>query len=176
MKTARRSSGFTILEVLIVLSIVVLIAGLLAPRIWFPPSLDSAVRQMSGLIRALHDQSRSTKRLYRLNFNTRTGEYWVTTIDGAVESPVTETQFRDRRSLPRDIQFQEILVGHRGRVGGGHAFMQFFPVGRVEPTVIKLKDGQELVSLLVHPVLGTVRILKGHKVLRGWKDVALHVL
>ncbi len=145
----------------------------MTPRMWFPQNLDRAARQIGGLIQALHDQSRSTKLMYRLHFNMSKGQYWVTFLNGPNESPVSDTLFQGHRSLPEDVQFQDVMIGHSSRGGESDTFMQFFPVGRVDPTVIHLMDQEEVVSLLVHPVTGTVRIEKGHVVPRGWKNAAM---
>ncbi len=143
------------------------------PQIRLPQSLDRTAQQIGGLIQALHDKSRATKLMYRLHFNITTGQYWITSVRGVVELPITETLFRDPRSLPQDVQFQGILVSHRGHVSAGDTFMQFFPVGRIEPTVIFLMDQVEVMSLLVHPVTGSVQVMKGHYIPRGWKDVSM---
>lgn len=172
MRSPSGSQGFTLLELLVVLVILIVLAGLSIPHIRLPQTLEGAARQMSGLIQALHNTSRAKKLMYRLHFNVPTGEYWVTAIQGAIEGPVQDPQFRGPRSLPQDVQFQEVLVGRRGHTKENTIFMQFFPVGRIEPTVIYLRNQEDVLSLLVHPVTGSVRIVKGHYVPRQWKDLS----
>ncbi len=173
MRSSRRHHGFALLELLVVLLILIVVAGLSIPQIGLPQSLDGAARQISGLIQALHAKSRASKLMYRLNFDIAKGQYWVTSIQGAVEVPAQETQFQVSRFLPQGVQFQEIVVSHRGQGRNNTRFMQFFPVGRIEPTVIYLMNQEDVLSLLVHPITGSVRIMKGHYVPRRWKGISV---
>ncbi len=154
------------------LLILIVVAGLSIPSIRLPPSLDGAARQISGLIQILHAKSRASNLMHRLHFDVATGQYWVTSIKGSVEAPAQEAQFQSSRSLPQDVHFQEIVVSHRGQDRNNRTFMQFFPVGRIEPTVIYLMNQEDVLSLLVHPVTGSVQIMKGHYVPRRWKDIS----
>ena len=172
MRPSRGSQGFSLLELLAVLVILIVIAGLSIAQIRLPQNLDGTARQISGLIQALHDKSRASKLMYRLHFNINTGKYWVTSVKGNLDLPAQETLYRNPRSLPQDVQFQGILVSHRGYGRENDMFMQFYPIGRVEPTVIYLMNQVEERSLLVHPITGSVRIMKGHYVPRTWKDVS----
>ena len=165
--------GFTIIELLLVLSLLIIIVAVVTPNIRLPQNLETTARQIAGMIQGIHDKSRASKRMHRLHFNLRTGQYWVTTVTGLIESPASDTLFRGRRTLPPDIQFQDVMGSQRSRLREGKTFMQFFPVGRSEATIIYLQDQEKSVSLLVHPITGTVQVKQGHMIPREWKDVSI---
>jgi general secretion pathway protein H len=172
-KAQKFEQGFSLLELLVVVFILSLLAGLIVPKVWLPRDLDGTARQLGGLVQALHDKSRATKVLYRLHFQMDQGLYWVTVVNGRNEYPATDQMFRGRRTLPQGVQFQNVMVSSRGWVREGEVFTQFFPVGRVEPTVIHLAATGRAVSLLVHPVTGSVEVVNGNFFPRGWKDGAM---
>lgn len=169
----RYEHGFSLLELLVVLFILTILVGVIAPRVWVPQYLDGTARHLGGLVQALHDKSRANKVLYRLHFQVDLGQYWVTVVNGRNEYPASDQIFRGRRNLPGGVQFQNVMVSSRGWVREGEVFTQFFPVGRVEPTVIHLADTGRVVSLLIHPVTGSVRVVNGNFFPRGWKDGAM---
>ncbi len=161
--------GFTLLELLLVLFLLTIVTGLIMPKLWEPEDLHRTSRQLAGMIHTLYDQSRSSKILYRLYFDAQDGSYWATKLEGQNEQPVSSPLFGGRRTLPSNIYFQQILIGSQPRPG--EQYMQFFPVGRVEHAVIHLADDEDVLSLIVHPLTGSVKIVNGEFVPRSWKQI-----
>ncbi len=149
-----------------VLFILTIMVGLVIPKMWSQSDLKHSSRQLAGIIHSLFDESRSSKTLYRLHFNVREGSYWVTVLKGRQEHPVAMPLIGERHTLPSEVHFHQVLIGSQLRKGP--QFMQFFPVGRVDPTVIQLTDDENVLSLVVHPLNGTVRIVKGNFVPKKW--------
>jgi len=73
------SSGFTLIEIILVLALFGAIAALILPNIGL--TIDSrmamALRELTGTLRSTYDQAVLSGRIHRLVLNLRSGEYWV---------------------------------------------------------------------------------------------------
>jgi prepilin-type N-terminal cleavage/methylation domain-containing protein len=153
--------GFTLIEVSVFLLIVAVLLAFVTPRFraLTEYELKSSSRRLAGTIRYLFNQAVIRHTLYRLNYDLKKDEYWVTYPDESKEFKEDLSILSSRVRLPGTIHFEDIVTQHRGKIYEGETFTQFFPNGWVEETIIHLGDTRERhYSLLVMPLTGKVRI------------------
>jgi general secretion pathway protein H len=154
--------GFTLIEVSVFLLIVAVLLAFVTPRFraLTEYELKSSSRRLAGTIKYLFNQAAIRHSDYRLNYDLKKDEYWVTYWDDeAGEFKEDLSTLSSRVRLPDTIHFEDIVTQHRGKIYEGETFTQFFPNGWVEETIIHLGDTRERhYSLLVMPLTGKVRI------------------
>jgi general secretion pathway protein H len=121
--------------------------------------IKSSSRRLAGTIRYLFNEAAIRHVRYRLNYDLKKGEYWVTHLDEGREYKEDPSILSSRVRLPGNIHFEDIVTQHGGKVYDGVTFTQFLPIGWAEETIIHLGDGRERhYSLLIIPLTGKVRI------------------
>lgn len=153
--------GFTLIELVVALSIIGLVLLLSFPRVQhlFGDDLRNASRHLIGTIRYLYNEASASKKIYRLNYDLAEKKYWITVLDEEGKFVSADDAMAKRTFLPRKIQFQDIYTLHNGKVTEGEVFTQFYPEGRVDRTVIHLKEtDKNLMTLIVNPLTGKVAV------------------
>ena len=136
-------SGFTLIELVMVLAIIGIALGLVAPRFsgfLGTAELGSTARILAGTARAVHNEAARRGHEIVLHLNLDRNEYWVTykTKEG-VEKEVGG-MFLKKRSLPKGIKFKDIVLHNKYVTAQGEVSLVYSPLGRVGRTVIHLED------------------------------------
>ncbi|MFB0507166.1 MAG: prepilin-type N-terminal cleavage/methylation domain-containing protein [Thermodesulfobacteriota bacterium] len=153
--------GFTFIELSVVLLILAVLLAFVTPRFreLTEYEIKTSSRRLAGTIKYLFNEAAMRHLHYRLNYDLKKGEYWVTYLGEGREFKEDPSILSSRVRLPTNIHFEDIVTQHRGKVYEGETFTQFFPIGWVEETIIHLEDRRERhYSLLVMPLTGKVRI------------------
>lgn len=140
------SSGFTLLELMIVIFLVALLLGL--SSFFFANNLSStrlnaATREMSAVIRYARAQAQMNSSAQTLTIDTDTGEY--------------ELEGRGTKKLSPDISIK-VLDQTSGEVLQGKQQLIFQAIGGVEARTIVLSGGKKTVNIEMDPVVGSVVI------------------
>lgn len=154
-------TGLTLIELSAVLLILAVLLTFLTPKLrdLTEYHIKSSSRRLASTIKYLFNEAAIRHTYYRLNYDLKRGEYWVTYLDEGKEFKEDPSVLSSRVRLPGGIHFEDIVTQHRGKVYDGEAFTQFFPNGWVEETIIHLGDKRgRHYSLLVMPLTGKVRI------------------
>lgn len=178
--------GFTLVELTIVLAILAFLFLVLIPRFDFVSdnNLRTASRRLAGTIQSLVLEATATKRVHRLHYSLTKGEYRVTALQevgldvmsgGKVveERPASETISSAKGSLPDGVVFLDVSTFLKGKMTGGEAVTHFYPVGRVEKTVIHLQSSsassasgggeqKKVQTLVVDSLTGRVKVYDGY--------------
>lgn len=138
-----RERGFTLIELVMVLAIILVVFGLVLPRFsgfLGSAELGSSARILAGTARAIHNEAGLRGHEIALHINLDRDEYWATykTQEG-VETEL-EGMFLKRRSLPKGISFKDIVLHNKYVTQDGEVKLIYSPLGRVGRTVIHLQD------------------------------------
>jgi type II secretory pathway pseudopilin PulG len=154
----RSSSGFTILEIILVLFLLVGLLGIVLPRISLGENLGSVGRRMVGTVRSLQSLAMSTQKTVRLYVDMDRGVYWPVLLDGNQEKVPTDATWATPLNLPDTIRFSDILAG-QGKKESGRVDLFFYPTGRIDPATMHLVDARNnILAIAIEPVTGAIRM------------------
>jgi|CXWL01.1.fsa_nt_gi type II secretory pathway pseudopilin PulG len=154
----RSSSGFTILEIIIVLFLLAGLLGIILPRISLDENLSSVGRRMVGTVRSLQSLAMSTQKTVRLYVDMDRGTYWPVILDGNQEKIPTDATWATPMNFPTAIRVTDMLVS-QGKKESGRVNLSFYPTGRIDPVTMHLIDGQNnILAIAIEPVTGAIRM------------------
>jgi prepilin-type N-terminal cleavage/methylation domain-containing protein len=137
---ARRTGGFTLIEMMVVLALIALIAAFAVPGIssYFKVSLNSAARELASTIKETYNSSAMSGRVYRVVYDMKENSYWcesgpqtflldtnesrereerrkrfAKTTDAkpaAAKFSIDKTVTRKKITLPRGVVFEDIIT------------------------------------------------------------------
>lgn len=153
-----KKNCFTIIELVIVLLILGISAGIAAVKLdAFIPSMrmDSASRNLAGLINHLYDASISDGKIYGLRYNATDNYYEVRLIwdeknDTDRELDEESQKLSGRTYLPEGVKFKEIKDDFGQSIPRYNDKMEvrFDPSGFITPHRIYLEDTNERIITL----------------------------
>ena len=154
----RTSNGFTILEIIIVLFLLVGLLGIVLPRISLDENLSSVGRRMVGTVRSLQSLAMLTQKTVRLYVDMDRGVYWPVILDGNQEKIPTDATWATPLNLPSTIRFSDMLLV-QGKKDTGRVDLSFYPTGRVDPVTMHLVDARNnILAIAIEPVTGAIRM------------------
>ncbi len=153
--------GVTLVELTMVMLIMGILVALSIPRLGrlTGRNLRVSCRRLSGTAKYLFHRATVGRTIYRLNYDLKANEYWVTFRDENLEF-VSDTAVLSRRvRLPEDVSFEDIVIVGRGKFTEGDVKTHFFPKGWVEETLVHLKDARgRQASIHILPLSARIRI------------------
>jgi type II secretory pathway pseudopilin PulG len=157
-KGLRASTGFTILEIIIVLFLLVGLLGIILPRISLDENLGSVGRRMVGTVRSLQSMAMTTQKTIRLYVDVDRGSYWPVILDGNQEKTPTDVAWATPLNLPSSIRFLDIFTTP-GKKEAGRVYLSFYPTGRIDPTTLHLVDARNnVLAIAIEPITGAIRM------------------
>jgi len=177
--------GFTLLEVLIALTLVALFSALAVPTLnsVFRTGAESFAVQTASLLREARDRALLTKSVVRVHFDLDKQEYWVEEGPDSVLIPAerkndrrteeekqNDSPFRllreitpKKRTMPYGVKVRQVIVPRqRNPIQEGSADIYFFPNGTGDGAIIGIEDFEKKAqSLWLHPLTGSSRIQAG---------------
>lgn len=164
----RRRAGFSLIELIIVLALISVIAGMLAPM--FGSTMGSiqfrnARNDLIGLIQFVQEMAVRDSREYRVYLDKRENVYWVERLvehKGTVKvfEPVTEFWGQKTR-LPDYVELTQVKA--RKSRGSDEAYVGCYPNGASDEARITIQDKRRsgrLMRLEVSGALGRVDVVR----------------
>lgn len=141
--------GFTLLELIVVVFIISLLAGLVFPSFSGMESrqISSDARMVSSLMRYLNDSSTASKETISLEFDLREGVLSWNGPEGKKKEQI--------RTLAG------VYLESKGLIREGSVTLFFSPSGLQEYTEILLRDDKREMKISFNPVSGRAKILPG---------------
>ena len=136
--------GFTLIELTMVILIMGILLAFSIPRLGHLTgrNLSLSCRRLSATVTYLLHRATVKRTIYRLNYNLKTGEYWVTYRDENLEFVTDPSGPARKAKLPRDVSFEDIALVGRGIFTEGEVQTHFFPKGWVDETFVHIKDAR----------------------------------
>ncbi len=152
------SNGFTILEIIIVLFLLVGLLGIILPRISLDENLSSVGRRMVGTVRSLQSLAMSSQKTVRLYVDMDRGVYWPMILDGNQEKISTDPTWATPLTLPATIRVSDVLLS-QGKKESGRVDLFFYPTGRIDPMTMHMMDTKNnILAIAIEPVTGAIRM------------------
>lgn len=175
-RTVRGASGFTLLELTVVLFILTLATVLVAPafsRSFGQAQLKAATRDLAALCRLARTQAIANQDVLEVVLDRQTNRYWLRGPDwivgrlsgvdhvATVEDPEQQVQMRQARvrSLPPGVSLKSVLLATGPLRSDERGGIAFFPQGSSTGGSIDLSDEKgRAYRIVVDPSVGMVRI------------------
>ena len=152
------AAGFTILEIILVLFLLVGLLGIILPRISMEENLGSVGRKMVGNVRSLQSLAMTTQKTVHLYLDIDRGVYWSMILDGSQEKLPGDPAWGTPLKLPETIRFSDILVS-QGRKESGRVDLFFYPTGRIDTATMHLmNERNDILAIAIEPVTGAIRL------------------
>lgn len=154
----RSSSGFTILEMILVLFLLAGLLGIVIPRMSFGENVGTVGRKLVGTIRSLQGMAILSQKTVRLYLDLDRGLYWPMVLDGNQEKTPIDATWTIPFALPDSIRFVDVVTA-QGRRESGRADFYLYPNGRIDTATIHVIDtGNNLLGLAIEPVTGLITV------------------
>jgi type II secretory pathway pseudopilin PulG len=152
------SRGFTMLEIMLVLFLIVGMLSLVIPRISFGENLGSVTRRWVGALKSFQEMAMMTQKTVRLYVDMDRGMYWPMVIDGKEEKIPLDPTWAMPITLPETIRFTDVQVGTT-RKEAGRVDIFFYPNGRIDQATVHLTDvNNNIMGVFVEPVTSLIRL------------------
>jgi hypothetical protein len=155
----RSSEGFTMLEIVLVLFLLVGMLSLVVPRISLGENLGTVGRRWVGAMKSFQEMAMIGQKIVRVYVDIDRSMYWPMVIDGNEEKIPLDPTWAVPIVLPETVRFADIQIATATRKESGRVDIFFYPNGRIDQAVVHLTDmNNNIVGVFVEPVTGLIRM------------------
>ena len=159
---ARNNKGFTLIELVVVMGLIVMMIGLTMPQIrntLLSDGLKRTALRMVGLAKNLRDEAIREHKTYGLHMDMARQQYWIGFAAMTEEEQLLARENAEK--LPRNVQILDVWFKEGGRVSEGEVVILFFKKGYVQPSAIHLGDDDDRrFTIVLSPFGGKVKVLE----------------
>lgn len=164
---SRRSTGFTLIELVVVMALMVLLIGITYPLLerWTEGALRKSGRQLTAEIERLYERAVVTRQIYRLQFDIGTDRYQPEVLQ-LVDGAMVFVSLSEQDALPAGVRVRDLVTAQQVKYTDGQASLYFYPIGRLDAVIIHLEQRSGMqtggtLSVVPHPLTGRVTVSAG---------------
>jgi len=174
----KRRQGFTLLELLVVLTLVSIMLAVSVPRFrstLFTDPLKQAARQITGAVRQARQQALTSEQgcFLTITFDEKKLQLTCPALPvppdeegfSTAETPTDPADLADQEDttgstlvLDDQVSFESVWNGNGQRFAIDAVRLWINPEGLMEPAVINLQSGEDIIGLSFSPFLPEVRM------------------
>ena len=158
-KLKRTSSGFTLIELMVVMLLISIILAVAIPRFdagMFQNPQKKVSRWLINTAKTLRSVAIQKRLLQTLVIDFENNKMWTTSEVTDSEASVSKPE--QTFDLPGDIRIVDIVLPENESVNSGTAHVNFYPAGFSDNVIIRFETSQaERFSFRVEPLLPKVR-------------------
>ncbi|MGD9301863.1 MAG: type II secretion system protein [Desulfobacterales bacterium] len=156
--------GFTLIELIVVISLIGLMLAFTLPRFGDNPFLDDSKessRWLIGKVQSLKERAIRDQQQYTLHFDLDSGRIWETSESMSAED-IENAAFNSAYSLPDDLRIIDIEYPQKGKIISGNAELIFYKAGYTDKALVHMQEGDSYWSFLIEPFLSNVQIYESY--------------
>lgn len=158
----RSEGGFTLLEIVIVVSVLVLFVGLAVPKLpdMAGTRIHQNARKVSMMLQLARSRAVSLRRYYRVEMDLESSGVSVSYY-GPEGTYIQDDEVRP--ITLKDGFIGDVVNASEGKILEGKGWVRISPRGFVEPALIHIQDSRErVVTITPSPASGRVLIQEGY--------------
>jgi prepilin-type N-terminal cleavage/methylation domain-containing protein len=157
-------SGFTLIELIVVISLISLMLFFTLPRLQDNPFLDDSKkssRWLIGKVQALKESAIREQRQYALHFDLDSGRIWDTNASMSPED-LESAALNSSYFLPDDLRILDIEYPQKGKIFSGQTEIIFYKAGYTDKALVHMQEGDSYLSFLIEPFLSKVQFFESY--------------
>lgn len=166
LKPRANSTGFTLIELIVVLLILSMTAAFVVPRLPATDGMElkSSARSLASMLRYLGERSAGSKNIYRLHLNISENSVRVTRKLANGDEIPPDDPLLSRKVLASGIVIADLQSPRLGKVTEGEVLIDFGAGGLSEFLTLHLSSQKgESFTVAGYPHGGKVKILAGYQ-------------
>ena len=152
-----QSHGFTLLELIVVISLFSIMLVFTVPRFHdtlFIDETKKSSRWIMGKIQSLKEAAIRNQKNYSLHIDLDAARYWET--DESMSPEALENAALNSNALPGGLKIADIEFPIRGKINSGQTEITFYKNGYSDKALMHFRDGEKYISFLIEPFLTDV--------------------
>ncbi len=158
-KVDRPESGFTLIELMVVMLLISIILAVAIPRFDGGPFQDPVKklsRRMINTVRSLRSLAIQKQKTQGLVIDLSNNRMWL--VDDEMSAEALEAASKKAMPLPGAIRFVDVRFPNQEPIRSGTTEVKFYPAGYSDQVLIHLEtDSAERFSYSVEPLLPKVK-------------------
>lgn len=158
-------SGFTLIELMIVLFLIALFSSLVIPRL---PSIDAGgpergARRIAGITKYLYNEAALSGKEHRLLFDIDHNSLRPSTLNGSREV-IAVKGLADETKLPSGVKLLDVVIAGKEKVSSGETTLAISPSGWLPQTIIHLQSpDRQILTIRLLSYTGGAEIYEGYR-------------
>ena len=158
----RIEDGFTLIELIVVISLMGLLVFFTLPRLGDNPFLEDSKqssRWLIGKVQTLKESAIREQKQHSLHFDLDSGRIWETNESMTLEA-VEDAALNRSYSLPDDLRIIDIEYPNKGKIDSGQAEINFYKAGYTDKALVHMQEGDTYMTFLIEPFLANVEFFE----------------